>query len=164
MSETYRQFHLLHEMPPIPTRAYDWCAYHDDYDGAPDAHDHRVFRGPTKEDVMAQVDEWYEETEEATGMRTIPFTQYLLPRGERREGGFEVAADVFAKAQTIIDAGHRFEAEILTTGHVSLTIHNVEAEEDVAIELVPNGPGVREAVCRLVEGFAPSPTDTGDGG
>lgn len=86
-------------------------------------------------------------------MSEIPFTQYLLPDGRKRETGIDRPDEVAAKAQRIIDAGHRFEAEVLTTGDVSLTIHNIADEEDVAIKVVPNGPGVGEAVDELVKSF-----------
>lgn len=55
------------------------------------------------------------------------------------------------KANQIHAAGFRFKCEILTTGEVSLTITDDEA--DHAIEVVPNGPGTGEAVDRLVLGF-----------
>jgi len=47
--------------PPIPSRNHDWEIVHDDYDGAPDAHDHRHFDGPTREDVIRQAAEWVAE-------------------------------------------------------------------------------------------------------
>lgn len=88
-------------------------------------------------------------------MPDIPFTQYLRP-GTSFTGCKPVAIDrpdhVADKAKQIIAAGYRFECEILTTGEVSLTITDDEA--DHAIEVVPNGPGMGEAVDRLVLGFA----------
>jgi hypothetical protein len=86
-------------------------------------------------------------------MERIPFTQYLLPDGRTRPTAFDAPDDVAARARAIIAAGHRFECEVLTTGEVSLTIHDVENGEDLAIEVVPNGPEVPEAVVRLVESF-----------
>lgn len=83
----------------------------------------------------------------------IPFTQYLLPHGRRTTTEIERGAEVEAKAREIIAAGYRFECEILTTGEVSLTIHDAEDGIDVDIAVVPNGPGVGEAVDKLVNEF-----------
>lgn len=93
-------------------------------------------------------------------MPDIPFTQYMRPDGRSLERLFGRTKDVTIdrpdhvadKAQQIIAAGYRFECEILSTGEVSLTITDDEA--DHAIEVVPNGPGMGEAVDRLVLGFA----------
>jgi hypothetical protein len=82
---------------------------------------------------------------------SIPFTQYLLPNGERRETSIERPSDIEAKAQAIIDAGFRFECEMLTTGAISLTISS--GEDDVAMEVCTNGPAVLVAVDRLVTKF-----------
>jgi hypothetical protein len=82
----------------------------------------------------------------------IRFTQYLLPHGRRRETSIEVADDVAEKARAIIAEGLAFECEVLSTGHASLTITDPE-EGDLDIRIVPNGPGVREAVESLVREF-----------
>jgi hypothetical protein len=47
--------------PPVPTTAYDWCASHVEYDGAPDAHDRRSVYAATREDVCAKVEEFIAE-------------------------------------------------------------------------------------------------------
>ncbi len=83
----------------------------------------------------------------------VPFTQYLLPNGRRRLITIEVDSDVQEMAEDIIREGHRFEAEVLTTGEVSLTIFDEDTEEDVAIVLVRNRKGVREAVQEMIRGF-----------
>lgn len=44
LQETHHRFgkwHIRYVPKPIPTRAFDWDFWHDDYDGAPDAKDHR---------------------------------------------------------------------------------------------------------------------------
>lgn len=85
----------------------------------------------------------------------IPFTQYLLPDGRRQTITIERSPEIEAKAATIIAAGLRFETEVLSDGAtVSLTVSDPVEEEDVAIELVPNGPGIPDAVDRLVEAAA----------
>ena len=86
-----------------------------------------------------------------TDAREIPFTQYLLPDGRRKQTGIERPAAVAAKAEELIKRGFRFECEVLTTGHVSLTVADPDEEIDIAIEVVCNGPEVPLAVDRLVE-------------
>lgn len=82
----------------------------------------------------------------------VPFTQYHLPDGRKSDTGIDRPADIEALAQSFIDRGGWFEAEVLTTGHVSLTacFDMPDGDNDIEIELVPNGPGVPEAVDRLV--------------
>jgi hypothetical protein len=83
----------------------------------------------------------------------IPFTQYVLPNGRKKLIHIVRPPEVVATAQEVAAMGGRFECEILTTGHVSLTcVGEIDGEEsDVAIEVVANGPGIPEAVDRLVE-------------
>jgi len=57
-------WHLVNDCPPIPTRAHDWSATHDDYDGAPDAHDDRHVTAPTITAVMDAVEELVREHSE----------------------------------------------------------------------------------------------------
>lgn len=82
----------------------------------------------------------------------ISFTQYLLPDGRRQPISIDRAEDIEALAQRFIAAGGKFEAEVLTTGVVSLTAaFDVDGEqEDIAIKLCGNGPGVGGAVDELV--------------
>ncbi len=83
---------------------------------------------------------------------SIPFTQYVLPNGRRREESIERPAEIEELAQRFIASGGRFECEILTTGHVSLTaVKEIDDEpQDVEIVLCQNGPGILDAVDRLV--------------
>lgn len=82
----------------------------------------------------------------------IPFTQYLLPHGRRRAERIARPVEIADLAQQFIAAGGRYECEILTTGHVSLTaVMDVDDEpQDVEIVLCQNGPGIPDAVDRLV--------------
>ena len=82
----------------------------------------------------------------------IPFTQYMMPDGRRVPVTIERPAEVAALAQQFIDAGGRFECEMLSTGEISLTaVGEIDGEEqDIAIELCGNGPDVPLAVDRLV--------------
>ena len=82
-------------------------------------------------------------------MYKIPFIQYIRPNGKRRNINIECSPELYVKAKTIINKGGMFEAEILTTDEVSLTINY--NYEDIAIEVVSNGPEVLKAVERLID-------------
>ena len=84
-------------------------------------------------------------------MPQVTFTQFVLPRGEKREVSIERPQAVADKADRIIAAGLKLECEVLRTGDVSLTI--ADDEQDLAIKVVPNGPGVPEAVDELIINF-----------
>lgn len=81
----------------------------------------------------------------------IPFIQYLRPNGSKREIFIERPDKIYKKAMAIIDAGYRFEIEVLTTDLVSMTISNDEADHDM--EIVRNGPYVPVAVDRMISRF-----------
>ena len=87
----------------------------------------------------------------------VPFTQYLRPDGRKVDEAIEMDGATCTKAQLIIDAGYRFEAEVLMNGVCSFTIvgydPRIEEESDVAIKLCPNGPKVPEAVKDLIMDF-----------
>lgn len=57
-------WNLCEDQPPIPSRAHDWTWWHDDYDGAPDAHDDRHGTAPTKEAALRGIEEWVAENRE----------------------------------------------------------------------------------------------------
>lgn len=82
----------------------------------------------------------------------IPFTQYVLPNGRQREESIERPAEVEAIADRFIEAGGRYECEVLTTGHVSLTaVKEVDGEDqDVEIIVCDNGPEIPNKVDELV--------------
>lgn len=83
-------------------------------------------------------------------MSPIPFTQYLRPDGKKQLIFIDRPDEIATVAKHVTDKGFRFEAEVLTTGHVSLTVFDPEDEVDIAIKVVPNGPEVVEAVDELV--------------
>lgn len=84
-------------------------------------------------------------------MKDIPFTRYLPPNGRKTNVSISRPIDIYEKAMKIIDAGYRFEIELLTTGLVSMTISDDEDDHD--IEVVSNGPQVPEAVDRMISRF-----------
>lgn len=82
----------------------------------------------------------------------MDFVQFLRPDGRRREVQIKVDHGTEARAGELRLAGCRFETEILTTGevHLSVEMDDDEGEIVMANEVVPNGPGIKEAVERLV--------------
>lgn len=83
---------------------------------------------------------------------SIPFTQYILPNGRRREETIERPAEIEAIASRFIESGGKYECEVLTTGHVSLTaVKEVDGEpQDVEIIICNNGPDIPVKVDELV--------------
>ena len=81
---------------------------------------------------------------------SIPFTQYVRPKGYKRIMRFDVLGDLAVAAKKVMDAGLQFECEVLSTDEVSLTVMDDDIDEDIAIEVVPNGPEVTKAVNRLI--------------
>ena len=82
----------------------------------------------------------------------IPFTQYLLPDGRKKQIYFATTdQELIDKAQLLLSHGLLFEAEVLRNGMVSLTIFDTESDiGDVAIELCNNGNQVLDAVKMLI--------------
>ena len=79
---------------------------------------------------------------------TIPFTQYLLPAGQRRPTSIDMPLEVEKLAHELIAAGFHFDIEILMTGMISMTC---EKEDDcIAIAVSENGPGIEVHVESLV--------------
>jgi hypothetical protein len=75
----------------------------------------------------------------------IPFTQFLLPDGRRREVTFDCDSKYDKKVQSILDSGATFECEILGMGNVSLTVEfeNPNGEHvTLAHELSENSPEI----------------------
>jgi len=80
----------------------------------------------------------------------VEFTQYMLPDGEKKPIQIHVPMDLQVKATEINKRGYKFEAEVLRTGEVSFTVADPKLGDDIEIEICPNGPGVMEAVHRLI--------------
>lgn len=87
----------------------------------------------------------------------IPFTLYMRPHGRTKQIFFRADTlrhdRAYDRAYEFIQRGGVFEAEVLTTGHVSLTAAlPVDGElRVIAIEVCPGGPQVLNAVERLVD-------------
>lgn len=84
----------------------------------------------------------------------IHFTQYMRPDGRKQDTTIERPEVVEALARKIVEAGGRFEIEVLRTGAISLEVVADDPDDDlrsVAHELCSNGPEVLVAVDKLVE-------------
>lgn len=81
---------------------------------------------------------------------SIPFTQFIRPSGRPQPVTVDRPAEIEAMAQELIEAGYRFEIEVLTTGHINMDCVRPGADEPLAGELSRNGPEVLEAVDRMV--------------
>jgi len=85
-------------------------------------------------------------------MKPIPFTQYLLPNGRTKEITIDRPGDIAELAEKFIQVGGRFAAEILMTGQIALYAEKEDKEEEpVAMEIIPNGPEVIEAVDKIIK-------------
>jgi hypothetical protein len=85
--------------------------------------------------------------------RDIKFTQFLMPDGRQSPVTIARPTPIADLADAIAARGFRFECEMLPTREISLTITN-DDDGDVAIEVVPNGPEVPQAIDRMIEKFA----------
>lgn len=83
MTETYRDFELSYDPPPIPIREFDWCATHKQYDPTPmhsydpPADGHLLLYAPTRELLIAEIEAWYAERAEWEDYRKA--AQELMP-------------------------------------------------------------------------------------
>lgn len=81
---------------------------------------------------------------------TVEVTQFMMPDGRSKVITFDLPKKYEPKYQAMKDDGCRLEAEVLSDYRtVSFTVTSADADEDV--ELVENGPGTVNAVCRLLE-------------
>lgn len=81
----------------------------------------------------------------------IRFVQYMRPDGHQKLIYITIDEDYDRRANVILNEGFVFEIEVLTTGEVSMTISNDEA--DLFIEICENGPAVVEHVKKLIDNF-----------
>ncbi len=57
----YGPWRVYYEPPPIPTRAFDWHWYHEDYDGAPDGNDGRCGSESNFAAALCACDDWEDD-------------------------------------------------------------------------------------------------------
>ena len=83
-------------------------------------------------------------------MISVNFTQYLRPDGRPRSVRCEVADDLADDLNTIFNNSCWLTCEELSTGEAVFYITN--ADGDLHLQIVPNGPEVPAAVDRLIRG------------
>ena len=75
--------------------------------------------------------------------------QFMRPSGRQNPTSTMLSDEVLPIYREMQAAGCRFEAEVLRTGQVSVTISDDEADRD--IEIVANGPGVQDAMEKMLK-------------
>lgn len=85
-------------------------------------------------------------------MKPVHFTQYMMPDGQPKATHIFITGEVGEQAEILGNLGYRFESEMLSDfSTVSLTVVHDDVEGDLAMEVIENGPGVIDAVSRLVQ-------------
>lgn len=77
--------------------------------------------------------------------------QFLMPDGRRRDTSTKLPMACRPAVEEMQKAGCRFEAEMLTTGEISVTISNPKEGEDIDISLTPNGPEVQAGMIAMLD-------------
>jgi hypothetical protein len=87
----------------------------------------------------------------------IEFTQYLLPDGRKVSNPFLTTKEVAKMGADIIEAGYRFEVEILSFGAISATIvgklPDSEEENDISGIVIANNPEVGQKLDKWIKNF-----------
>ena len=60
-TENYRGWVIKYDPPPVPFRNCDWAFVHRDFDGAPDAGDHRYGHAASVVEAKAAIDSLIED-------------------------------------------------------------------------------------------------------
>ena len=76
-------------------------------------------------------------------------TQFFLPNGNAKLMRVDLPVDSEPDYIAMTKAGYHFEAEVLRSGAVSLTISNHDTDFDTA--LVQNGPAVKEVLADMLK-------------
>jgi hypothetical protein len=82
---------------------------------------------------------------------TVQITQYLCPNARKTKQMATLEADVQDEYEDMLKCGCRLEAEVLTTGEVSLTVWDEKKFEDIDIAIVQNGKEVLDAIITLLK-------------
>ncbi len=80
---------------------------------------------------------------------TAELVQFMRPRGDMQSVTTQLPIATEPRYQEMLAAGCRLECEELKTEEVSVTIKN--DEEDVDIEVSPNGPDVQVGLVAMLE-------------
>ncbi len=81
---------------------------------------------------------------------SIPFTEYMLPNGRTRQQIIDRPKEIEERAHRLIQAGVKFEIEVLTTGQISMETIYEPKDEPIIGEICSNGPQVPICVDKLV--------------
>jgi hypothetical protein len=84
------------------------------------------------------------------GVFVADVIQFMRPDGRRVSQTVHLAIDFEDAYREMMEAGYRFEAEVLQTNHVSVTVAN--GERDADIKVVENGPAVKDAMEQMLNG------------
>lgn len=82
---------------------------------------------------------------------TAAVVQFFRPFGDRKIEETELPIEVQPAYEEMRKSGCRFEAEVLATGMVSMTISNPKTEEDIDISLTRNGPEVQAGMVEMLK-------------
>jgi len=98
----------------------------------------------------------------STRTTEVDVIQFMRPSGRQNPTSTILPFDLQDEYDRMRLAGCRFEAEVLSTGEVSVTIFDTHEEIDIAIAVLPNGPGVQPAMARMLAyNFAPTEQEKG---
>ena len=85
---------------------------------------------------------------------SIQFTQFLLPAGRQRKIEIDRPVEIEALATELVEAGNRFEIEMLNDYKtISMTIEDDDEDGENIVrgmEIVENGPDVLNAIDKMV--------------
>ena len=106
---------------------------------------------------MSELDYLLEKFEKEQTENMIEFTQYILPNGRKKQLFIHATKEYVEKSKAIIEDGNRFEIEVLrngtVSGTVSMTIFNMELEEDINIELCFNETDFQTHLHKLIDSY-----------
>lgn len=83
----------------------------------------------------------------------VNVTQFKMPDGRAVQTGTDLPDELQPHYDEMRRRGWRFEAEMLSTGDVSITIADDETDQDIRI--VANGPGVQDAMVEMLRALLP---------
>ena len=80
---------------------------------------------------------------------TANVVQYLMPHGRSKKVTTELPVELWPLYEAMIAAGYRFEAEMLGTEEISVTISNDDG--DIDCEVIPNDESVQVAMAGMLK-------------
>jgi hypothetical protein len=76
-------------------------------------------------------------------------TQYMRPNGTPKQVDTDLPIEVQPLYEDMQKNDCFLECEVLTNGHVSVTVTN--ADQDVDISITPNGPEVQQGIAAMLK-------------